>query len=271
MQHPIDFYRSLKDIHGQRTFNILREYLQVMALKILYEIKGSEFLRFGGGTCLRICHNLPRYSEDLDFSLDKTGIDIKKIISLLEKGFRQENVSFGLSIPKSVDAKRVAKFWLQFPDILHELGESPHVSEKLSIKLEIDKYPPKKGKGESFYVNAFKQYFPIYKSDLPTLFSGKIGAVCQRGYDAMRDFYDLLWYLNKGIEPNYQELHEIGIKVNDRKSLIMLLEKRALMVDGKKIIERLKGLLENPYAEEKMLDNYPAAFNQAAERFLEKS
>ncbi len=135
MQHPIDFYRSLKNIHGQGTINILREYLQVMALKVLYEIKGSEFLRFGGGTCLRICHNLPRYSEDLDFSLDKKAIDTKKIILLLEKGFRQENVVFNLSIPKSVDTKRVAKFWLRFPNLLHELGESSYVSEKLSIKL----------------------------------------------------------------------------------------------------------------------------------------
>lgn len=270
MQHPIDFYRSLKSIHGQGTFNILREYLQVMALKILYEIKESEFLRFGGGTCLRICHNLPRYSEDLDFSMDKTGLDIKKIISLLEKGFKQENIAFNLSIPKGVDTKRVAKFWLRFPNLLHELGESPHVSQKLSIKLEIDKHPPKKGRGEFFYVDTFKQYFPIYKSDLPTLFSGKIGAVCQRGYDAMRDYYDLLWYLNKGIEPNYPELGEMGIEVNDRKSLVVLLEKKALTVDSRKIIERLKGLFENPHAEEKMLNNYPAAFKQAAERFLEK-
>ncbi len=119
-------------------------------------------------------------------------------------------------------------------------------------------------------MDKFTQYFPIYKSDLPTLFSGKIGAVCQRGYDAMRDFYDLLWYLNKGIEPNYPELHEIGIKVKDKKSLVMLLEKKALMVDSHKIIKRLKGLFENPHAEERMLKDYPAAFRQAAKHFLEK-
>lgn len=63
----------------------------------------------------------------------------------------------------------------------------------------------------------------------------------------------------------------MGIKVKDSKNFVMLLEKRALTVDSKKIIERLKGLFENPYAEEKMLNNYPAAFKQAAKRFLEKS
>lgn len=270
MQHPIDFFRSLPIKHGVQAFNILREYLQVMALQILYKLKGSEYLRFGGGTCLRLCHNLPRYSEDLDFSLDRKELDITKIIKQLEQGFQNYNVDFHLSIPTNVNKKRVEKYWLKFPHLLHTLGHSPHVSERLAIKLEIDKYPPKNGKGEFFYIKKFEQYFPIFKNDLPTLFSGKIAAVCQRAYHAMRDFYDLLWYLNQGIEPNYPELKELGISVHNRTQLVHILEEKIKNVDGKKLIEVIGSLLENP-AEKKVLEDYPSIFRQTAERFLHHS
>lgn len=267
MQHPIDFLESLTIKHGAQTYHILREYLQVMALQILYRMKNSEHLRFGGGTCLRICHNLPRYSEDLDFSLDKKDLPVTKIINGLKEGFHNYGVEFHLSVPKNIDKKRVAKYWLKFPNLLHPLGYSPHISENLAVKLEIDKHPPKKGRGEFFYVEKFKQHFPIFKNDLPTLFSGKIGAVCHRGYHAMRDFYDLLWYLNKGIEPNYKELQELHIPAHNRESLIALLREKTKNVDGKKLIETIGGFLENP-AEKNALLDYPRVFSQAAARYL---
>lgn len=269
MLHPLDFLTTEEHAHGKKLFDILREYLQVMALKILYAQKGSEHLRFGGGTCLRICHNLPRFSEDLDFSMDKK-VDVTKLMMGLKKGFQNYNVNFELSVPKSVEKKRVAKYWLKFPELAHRIGHSPHESEKLLIKLEIDKFPPKTGRGEFFYVQKFNEYFPIYKSDLPTLFAGKISAVCHRGYHAMRDYYDLLWYLNKGVEPNYKELQELHIDAHDRASLIYILREKAHHVDGETLIATIQGFLENP-AEKKALQNYQTAFQQASEKFLEKA
>jgi hypothetical protein len=50
--------------------NILREYVQACALRSLHESKAFERLSFGGGTALRFLFDLPRYSEDLDFSLE---------------------------------------------------------------------------------------------------------------------------------------------------------------------------------------------------------
>lgn len=266
MLHPIDFFRTKKQTRGPHDFNLLREYLQVMSLQVLYRMNGSEYLRFGGGTCLRICHNLPRFSEDLDFSLDKKEIGVTEIIHGLKKGFKEYNVEFELSVPGNVDQKRVAKYWLKFPQLLHELGHSQHKGEKLNIKLEVDKYPPKKGRGEFFYVTKFEQHFPIFKSDLSTLFAGKIGAICYREYTAMRDFYDLLWYLNNGIEPNYEELNEIGIHIDDRKSLIKVLREKTKHVDGKDLVVTIEEFLENPM-EKKVLVNYAQVFEKTVERY----
>ena len=47
----------------------LREIMQEIALAGLYRAGFFEKAAFYGGTCLRIFHGLPRFSEDLDFSL----------------------------------------------------------------------------------------------------------------------------------------------------------------------------------------------------------
>src|SRR3989338_1440651 len=51
-------------------WNFCREYLQVVVLRSIFNSPLGPALAFQGGTCLRICHHLKRYSEDLDFSLE---------------------------------------------------------------------------------------------------------------------------------------------------------------------------------------------------------
>jgi hypothetical protein len=47
------------------------EKLEIEVLELLNSIKVLDYLYFGGGTMLRLCHNLNRYSTDMDFWLDK--------------------------------------------------------------------------------------------------------------------------------------------------------------------------------------------------------
>ena len=51
--------------------NILREYLQAYLLRGLHETDFFQHAAFMGGTALRFLHGLPRFSEDLDFALEK--------------------------------------------------------------------------------------------------------------------------------------------------------------------------------------------------------
>ncbi len=46
------------------------EILEIEVLELLNSIKVLDSLYFGGGTMLRLCHNLNRYSTDLNFWLD---------------------------------------------------------------------------------------------------------------------------------------------------------------------------------------------------------
>jgi len=89
---------------------------------------------------LRLLHGLPRFSEDLDFSLVSAdgyaGRDwmakVKRDLALA--GF-DPLVTWN-------DRKIVHTGWIRLAGILHEAGLSPRPEEKLAIKLEIDTRPP---------------------------------------------------------------------------------------------------------------------------------
>ena len=49
--------------------NALKEVVQELALLGLWRARFFEHAAFYGGTALRIFHRLPRFSEDIDFSL----------------------------------------------------------------------------------------------------------------------------------------------------------------------------------------------------------
>ena len=62
---------------GTSTPNASHEVMQQLVLAGLYRGGFFKHAAFYGGTCLRIFHGLPRFSEDLDFSLiEKRDLDI---------------------------------------------------------------------------------------------------------------------------------------------------------------------------------------------------
>ena len=52
--------------------NVMREYLQAYTIRILFEEGAFRTLAFIGDTALRFVYHLPRYFEDLDFSILKS-------------------------------------------------------------------------------------------------------------------------------------------------------------------------------------------------------
>ncbi len=73
---------------------ILREYLQVKILDILYQEKMSLKLYFVGGTSLRLLHGLDRFSEDLDFDTDHlSNTAVPKLLQRLRQKLQNENIA----------------------------------------------------------------------------------------------------------------------------------------------------------------------------------
>lgn len=183
--------------------NALREYLQSLILKILFEKKYFKELIFVGGTALRFIHSAKRFSEDLDFSSFSDASGFVGMLKELEHGLRSYNLAVNT---KKKTAGNVRNVFLRFPGILEKLGISGHRNESISVKLEIDYNPPKGGKTELHLLNKDFSFY-VMSYDLPSLMAGKIHAVLFRKYAKGRDYYDLVWYLSKKIMPNMELLN----------------------------------------------------------------
>ena len=70
--------RVVKGLSDEDNLNRVRELLQLLVLKIVYDKGWFVSLVFTGGTALRVLFDLRRFSEDIDFSLvKKEGYDFK--------------------------------------------------------------------------------------------------------------------------------------------------------------------------------------------------
>jgi len=181
--------------------NILRDYIQACALRSLHESRAFEQLSFVGGTALRFLYDLPRYSEDLDFSLEAPqGYEPVRWMGKLKRDLQRLGFETELSWN---DRKIVHVAWVRIAGILREAGIVERTEQKLSIKLEIDTHPPTGARTESRIVNRYL-LFGVRHHDLPSMMAGKIHAILSRPYAKGRDWYDLLWYLSRRppVEPN---------------------------------------------------------------------
>lgn len=188
----------------QNKLNYLREYLQHLILREMFELNWLSELVFHGGTALRIIHDLNRFSEDLDFHLEHKDKDysITSKLSKLQKKLELNGYKIEISSSSEGNVKNPA---IKFAGgLLKEAGLSPHENQKLNIKLEIDINPPMGFTTDTTLIN---EYFPVALNhhDKSSFITGKCHAILQREWAKGRDFFDLLFYLNKweGVEPNF--------------------------------------------------------------------
>lgn len=184
--------------------NRLRQFLQVILLKILHESSPGSALAFTGGTALRLLHGLQRFSEDLDFSLVKPAqYGFAQLVTSIERNL--EKLSLVADIKKKGE-KTVHHLYVRFHEFLYDAGLSQQRGEKLPIRIEIDTNPPAGWKTEISLLTDFYT-FPLLHFDLPSSFATKLHACLFRRYAKGRDFYDLMWYLGKKVRPNLKVLH----------------------------------------------------------------
>ena len=185
---------------GQKA-NVLREYVQAHALLSLQSERAFERLAFVGGTALRFLYGLRRYSEDLDFTLERpTGYRFARLLGRIKSDLIKAGFDVTLH-PHEMEPIHSA--FIRLPGLLYEAELSPHLTEKMSIKIEIDTNPPK---GATLETTVINRHFlvALLHHDLPSLMAGKLHALLSRPYTKGRDFYDLLWYLSRpeSITPN---------------------------------------------------------------------
>ncbi|TET65346.1 MAG: hypothetical protein E3J56_15770 [Candidatus Aminicenantes bacterium] len=250
--------------------NIVKEYFQVLVLRFLYSKEDYRELVFYGGSCLRHCFSLPRLSEDLDFIDISKKVSPERLAAEIKAYFEKKT---GLKVTTKTQKFRIT---LKFP-ILYELNlAEPPESDWLFLKIEIYK--------EFDFCKAYKiEVIPLFKFgeavllrtfDLPTLMATKIRAILHRKWERTdrkgkvlarvkgRDYYDLMWYLDKGVEPNLRCTEGIRNKSDLRKMLLEQVRK----VDSQSLKYDLESLMED----RDFLDDLGDNFKEILARQIEK-
>ncbi len=242
----VNHYKNLKILEQTK----VREVLQQTALLGLERHGFFEQAAFYGGTALRILYGLDRFSEDLDFTLLAPNPNFN-FTPFLE-GMKKELAAFGYGLEveqknKSVETSIVSAFlkintlqlFLTFENQKRPKFINPE--EKIKIKLEVDIDPPQGFRKENkLVINPFNFY--VLTLNISDLFAGKMHALLYRSWKGRikgRDWYDLIWYVQKQIplSLNYFEscsrqaghLKE-GESIN-RDKLLDLLRKRISQID----------------------------------------
>jgi hypothetical protein len=160
----------------------IKKHRQVLfeLVTAIYRSEISSFLGFKGGTMAYFFYGLNRFSIDLDFDLlspDKKDLVHQELLAILK--------NFG--VVKEVTDKRYTLFYL----LNYKKGVK-------NIKIEISKRVNKlyRYKTVSFYGTDVKIL------DEEDAFTSKLLAATTRNRIAYRDFFDIYFYLKKGVDVN---------------------------------------------------------------------
>lgn len=220
IQQRLDRYNASNQVEEEQA---TREIIQEIALYALWRSDFFEVAAFQGGTCLRIIHQLPRFSEDLDFMLKEPDPDFGW--SLYLKPLLDTFSEFGLRSEAELKGKmdkRIRQAVIKDNSIAQQLNlsfYSGHPDRKLKIKLEIDVEPPALS-GYDYSFLDFPLDFEVCHQDLPSNFALKIHALLCRGFLKGRDWFDFVWYVRQGVSPNLPHLesalHQLGPWAEDQ-------------------------------------------------------
>lgn len=182
----------------------LREVMQEIALAGLNRAGFFEQAAFYGGTCLRIFHGLPRFSEDLDFSLlqPDAGFSLQPYFKAVIAEFKALGLEVDIAVKQKTADSQIESVFLKNNTQVFSLNIRS--TRKVKIKFEVDTLPPLGFATEerlllqpfSFYVKCFS---------LPDLFAGKLHALLFRQWKNRvkgRDWFDFEWYVRHAVTPN---------------------------------------------------------------------
>ena len=217
----------------------LREVMQEIALAGLY--RGDFFSKaaFYGGTCLRIFHQLPRFSEDLDFSLlaDDPTFSLTPYLNAIKKEFDALGMDVTIKQKNKTAETAIESAFLKNTTQLFDLALTG--THTVNIKLEVDTQPPLSFQTEEkLLLEPFSFYVKCYSPS--DLFAGKMHALLFRKWKNRvkgRDWFDFEWYIRKGIPLNLDHFNRRAAQSGNIKQPITkteflpLLKERIAAVD----------------------------------------
>ena len=245
--------------------NLLKEVLQIYTRSFVYtSIYADKFL-FKGGTCLRFCFDLPRLSEDLDFDIKNyPDFSLEKFCREIERYFVEKLQFRDFSLKVAGNNKEI---FLKFP-VLEKIGLASNLSESdiLFLRLDISPTDSNVFNEEISLKTTYDFSFVIKRYSLEDLFASKIAAVLLRTFRKGkgeevtfkgRDYFDLIWFLEKGIKPNLERLKDL-VKIDSGENILKELDKKVELVKENYLKEDLLPLFKDT----SFVDNFISGFKQ---------
>src|SRR3989338_3787462 len=249
LKRKLDDLASFGGIDAETRRNALKEELQFYVLNFIYHHPEYNKWIMYGGSALRIIHGLDRMSVDLDFEVagEVTEKFLEELKKEVDKHFANTygtNSDF-LSIKITKGRGLLLKF-----TVGEELSFG-HFSKQIHIKIDLNYFVAPKTVTERRPINRDQLSFVIITYNMSALMASKIAAIFLRGTrgvgDAIyeekgRDIYDLLWYMNKKVVPDFDYVSAKNIDAKDPRALFDKLTIQINKVSDKKLEQDLEPL-----------------------------
>ena len=239
-------------------YNAMREVCQQIALFGLCRGNFFEKATFYGGTCLRIFYDLPRFSEDMDFSLlqKDENFNIERYFKDIVDEFEALGIETSIRKKEKKDKNNdIELAFLTIDTNQFKIANAYGNMAAIKIKIEADKNPPLYFQTEAKTLLMPKS-FNVRTMTLPNLYASKIHAFLFRAWKERvkgRDWFDFEWYVKNNVSLNLEHLfHRIrhfgNLQQNHltKENLQELLLARILELDIQKAIDDIKNYIKNP-------------------------
>ena len=253
--------------------NALKEELQYYVLNFIYHHPEYNGWIMYGGSALRIIHGLDRMSVDLDFEVthevtEKFLDELKKEVDEHFANTYGTNADF-LSIKTTKGRGLLLKF-----TVGEELSFG-HSSKQIHIKIDLNHFVAPKTVTERRPINRDQLSFVIITYNMSALMASKIAAIFLRGTRGVgeaiyeekgRDIYDLLWYMNKKVVPDFDYISAKDIDVKDPRALFDKLTIQINKVSDKNLEQDLEPL----FMDKNYIRNWLKNWRESYLRFLDE-
>ena len=226
LKRKLDDLAAYGELDAETRRNALKEELQFYALNFIYHHpEYSKWIMYGG-SALRIIHGLDRMSVDLDFEVSHAVTEkfLGELKSEIEEHFKN---TYGVGIDFLTIKVTTGRGMLLKFHVGEELSFG-HPSKQVHIKIDLNHFVAPKTVHERRPINQDQLSFVIVTYNMSALMASKIAAIFLRGTRGIgeavyeekgRDIYDLLWYMNKKVVPDFDYLVAKGIDIKDPRAL----------------------------------------------------
>mgnify|MGYP001588902699 CR=1 FL=1 len=274
LKRKLDDLAAYGSLDAETCRNALKEELQFYVLNFIYHHPEYNSWIMYGGSSLRIIHGLDRMSVDLDFEISHAITE--KFMEEMKKEIEDHFTNTYGAGPDFLTIKITTGRGLLLKFHVGEELSSGHPSKQVHVKIDLNYFVAPRTVTERRPINRDQLSFVIITYNMSSLMASKLAAIFLRGTRGVgeavyeekgRDIYDLLWYMNKKIVPDFDYLIAKGIDAKDPRALFDKLTLQINKVSDKNLEHDLEPLFIDKTYIKNWLKNWRESYLRLLEEY----